>query len=277
MKVTGYPAIQPSKNDSLSGFECLQRETFRFTSKELDDETGLYYYGARYLDPTTSRWMSVDPAGPSLANPMRDGFSAVEAGNWYSYVSNNPINYTDPSGMYEIEDGDTLTKIAGQDKTTVEDLLKLNPQVTDKDKIFAGDNLTLPSEVKKQEEVLTNNESRLDELEPQQTGSSTGNTPTPVPQSDSSGFTKDQFYGVLELSAGIVIAGLSIAAASALAPTTMGSSAWVGYNGVLTGGALFAHGLSRAMGNGNQPVSSDVASSFTPPIAELGKIRRRRK
>ncbi len=34
---------------------------YRFTSKELDTETGLYYFGARYMDPTTSRWMSADP------------------------------------------------------------------------------------------------------------------------------------------------------------------------------------------------------------------------
>ncbi|HYW84346.1 MAG TPA: RHS repeat-associated core domain-containing protein, partial [Spirochaetia bacterium] len=35
---------------------------FKFTSKELDSETGLYYYGARYLNPKTSRWVSADPA-----------------------------------------------------------------------------------------------------------------------------------------------------------------------------------------------------------------------
>jgi RHS repeat-associated protein len=35
---------------------------YRFTGKELDEETGLYYYGARYLDPRVSRWLSADPA-----------------------------------------------------------------------------------------------------------------------------------------------------------------------------------------------------------------------
>jgi RHS repeat-associated protein len=35
---------------------------YRFTGKELDKETGLYYYGARYLDPRASRWLSADPA-----------------------------------------------------------------------------------------------------------------------------------------------------------------------------------------------------------------------
>ncbi len=35
---------------------------YKFTGKELDEETGLYYYGARYLDQKTSRWLSTDPA-----------------------------------------------------------------------------------------------------------------------------------------------------------------------------------------------------------------------
>ena len=32
------------------------------TAKELDEETGLYYYGARYLDPKYSMWLNTDPA-----------------------------------------------------------------------------------------------------------------------------------------------------------------------------------------------------------------------
>jgi RHS repeat-associated protein len=35
---------------------------FRFTGKERDSETGLYYYGARYLNPQTGMWLSADPA-----------------------------------------------------------------------------------------------------------------------------------------------------------------------------------------------------------------------
>ena len=33
---------------------------YLFNSKELDEETGFYYYGARYLNPTNGRWLSVD-------------------------------------------------------------------------------------------------------------------------------------------------------------------------------------------------------------------------
>jgi len=38
------------------------RQRRNITGKELDPETGLYYYGARYLDPKTGRWLSGDPA-----------------------------------------------------------------------------------------------------------------------------------------------------------------------------------------------------------------------
>ena len=39
----------------------IQRVPYRYTSKEWDEETGLYYYGARYYDPRTSVWQSADP------------------------------------------------------------------------------------------------------------------------------------------------------------------------------------------------------------------------
>ena len=74
----------------------------------MDEETGLYYYGARYLDPKYSRWISTDPA---LSEYMAG--SSVGAGgiyntvnfNVYHYGSNNPIKYTDPTGMW-IDNGD---------------------------------------------------------------------------------------------------------------------------------------------------------------------------
>jgi RHS repeat-associated protein len=44
---------------AADGVEMLP---FRFTGKELDAETGLHYYGARYLNPKTSVWISADPA-----------------------------------------------------------------------------------------------------------------------------------------------------------------------------------------------------------------------
>ena len=48
--------------DMRTNITALYDVPYRFTAKELDKETGLYYYGARYLDPKYSRWISVDPA-----------------------------------------------------------------------------------------------------------------------------------------------------------------------------------------------------------------------
>lgn len=60
--------------------------TVRYTGRQFDSETGLYYYRARYYDPNLGRFMSEDPIG------FRGGT------NFYSYVQSNPIDATDPSG-----------------------------------------------------------------------------------------------------------------------------------------------------------------------------------
>ena len=85
---------------------------FRFTSKEWDEETELYYYGARYMHPRNSTWISADPAGFELVNPMeqdengklvaKQSYSLIEGVNWYSYCSNNPVKYVDPTGKFVI-------------------------------------------------------------------------------------------------------------------------------------------------------------------------------
>ena len=92
------------------GFETIN---YRFTGKEMDSETGLYYFGARYLDPKYSRWLSTDPAlGDYIPQaPVND--EAKKANNslpgqgglfnqvnfhLYHYAGNNPVKYVDPDG-----------------------------------------------------------------------------------------------------------------------------------------------------------------------------------
>lgn len=60
-------------------------ERYKFTGKEDDGVTGLYYYNARFYDPGIGRFVSEDPA--------KDGQ------NWYVYCANNPLRYVDPDGQ----------------------------------------------------------------------------------------------------------------------------------------------------------------------------------
>ena len=62
------------------------RQPFTYTGREYDSETMFYYYRARYYDPKLGRFITRDPIG------FKGGI------NQYSYVSNNPIRFTDPTG-----------------------------------------------------------------------------------------------------------------------------------------------------------------------------------
>ena len=60
---------------------------YLFNAKEFDEETGLYYYGARYYDPRLSLWISTDP--------LQEKYPHI---NSYCYTANNPILFVDPDG-----------------------------------------------------------------------------------------------------------------------------------------------------------------------------------
>src|SRR5262249_34480509 len=64
---------------------------YRYTSKERDEESRLYYHGARYYAPWLGRWTSCDSAG------------AAEGPGRYTYVRNNPVRLFDPNGMWGVE------------------------------------------------------------------------------------------------------------------------------------------------------------------------------
>jgi RHS repeat-associated protein len=76
-----------------------QRTPYLFTAKELDEETGLYYFGARYYDPRTSVWQSPDPILGGLLNGKgNDGVYNPRNLGLYSYAYQNPIRLVDPDG-----------------------------------------------------------------------------------------------------------------------------------------------------------------------------------
>lgn len=80
---------------------------YLFNGKELDYETGLYYYGARYYDPKTALWLNTDPLSgynpvfekEHYINGQHNGgvFNPMNMAT-YSYTYQNPVIYVDPNG-----------------------------------------------------------------------------------------------------------------------------------------------------------------------------------
>ncbi|MEJ3742963.1 SpvB/TcaC N-terminal domain-containing protein [Actinomycetes bacterium KLBMP 9797] len=74
---------------------------YQFSGKELDQETGLHYFGARYYDAKTAVWQSPDP----MLKKYLDGAPAGGVENpvnlaAYTYTNNNPVRFTDPDGLF---------------------------------------------------------------------------------------------------------------------------------------------------------------------------------
>ena len=98
-------------------FWCSDEVDARIFAKgELDEETGLYYYWARYLDPRYSRWLSGDPALNDYIPKAGADTSKLPNGGAYNcfnfavfgYGNNNPKKYNDPDGKtpksYKVSD-----------------------------------------------------------------------------------------------------------------------------------------------------------------------------
>ena len=87
-KQTGLTEFSPY--GSISKQTGTYDPKYKFTGKELDSSTGLYYYGARYYDPQLGRFASADTIVQAPYDP--------QSLNRYSYCRNNPVNLVDPTG-----------------------------------------------------------------------------------------------------------------------------------------------------------------------------------
>jgi RHS repeat-associated protein len=87
-QIISYEEYTPYGSTS---YQAVQNQTetpkrYRYSAKERDEESGLYYHEARYYAAWLGRWTATDPMG------IADGM------NMFCYVSNRPINMKDPSG-----------------------------------------------------------------------------------------------------------------------------------------------------------------------------------
>ena len=85
---------------------------YRFNGKELDTETGLYYYGARYYNPVTTLWLGVDPLSSKKPNVSP-----------YIFCLGNPINFIDPDGRDEESHNNVMSVFASREPGIAYDVI----------------------------------------------------------------------------------------------------------------------------------------------------------
>ena len=85
--ITQYDAYLPYGELLVDEHSSSEDMPYKFNGKELDEETGLYYYGARYLNPISSVWYGVDP--------LAEKYPSVSA---FLFCNANPIRLIDPDG-----------------------------------------------------------------------------------------------------------------------------------------------------------------------------------
>ena len=109
--ITQYDAYLPYGELLVDEHSSSEELPYKFNGKQFDEETGLYYYGARYMNPVTSLWYGVDPLAEKYqflgsyvycsANPIKiidvdgnDEFHVNGNGNIIKVVNNNSANIT---------------------------------------------------------------------------------------------------------------------------------------------------------------------------------------
>ena len=85
--ITQYDAYLPYGELLVDEHSSSEDLPYKFNGKQFDDETGLYYYGARYMNPVTSLWYGVDP--------LMEKYPSIGG---YVYCARNPVKLIDPDG-----------------------------------------------------------------------------------------------------------------------------------------------------------------------------------
>ena len=139
--ITQYDAYLPYGELLVDEHSSREELPYKFNGKQFDEETGLYYYGARYMNPMASIWYGVDPM--SLTKPTLLS---------YVYCSDNPIRYYDKNGKIGI-DGVIIGGVAGgaseylsimfqkMDNLSISSFVKANKSLTWKDGVSIAYNV----------------------------------------------------------------------------------------------------------------------------------------
>jgi RHS repeat-associated protein len=125
---------------------------YLFNGKELDTETGRYYYGARYYDPRVSLWIGVDPL--------------AEERSWmspYNYCSNNPILRIDPDGALDDDYFNKMGKYLGSDEAKTDNVKIIDQKDWDANKTLNPDGSESITHVKGSAISTNHSESNLTE------------------------------------------------------------------------------------------------------------------
>ena len=85
--ITQFDAYLPYGELLVDEHSSSEDMPYKFNGKELDEETGLYYYGARYLNPMASIWYGMDP--------LVEKYSNISG---FCYVKDNPLKFVDFKG-----------------------------------------------------------------------------------------------------------------------------------------------------------------------------------
>ena len=103
--------------------QMAKANPFRFSTRYHDDESDMLYYGYRYYNAGTGRWLSRDPMGdPGFETLRRKRTpSFASSGNFYRFVSNNPLEGSDVFGLYEYEWEGNFT---GAEKRAIKDSIQ---------------------------------------------------------------------------------------------------------------------------------------------------------
>ena len=105
--ITQYDAYLPYGELLVDEHSSSEDLPYKFNGKQFDEETGLYYYGARYMNPMTSIWYGVDVFQENKADVAS-----------YLYCFGNPINLTDPDGNWERDRHGNLIAQKGDNAVT---------------------------------------------------------------------------------------------------------------------------------------------------------------